>query len=40
MTTIITKEINRVYRLFVQRNPEFLENNGKVTLIGHSLGVS
>ncbi|KAI7847447.1 DDHD domain-containing protein [Circinella umbellata] len=38
MTTIITKEINRVYRLFVQRNPEFLENNGKVTLIGHSLG--
>ncbi|KAI9250566.1 DDHD domain-containing protein [Phascolomyces articulosus] len=38
MTSIITKEINRVYRLFVQRNPEFLENHGKVTLIGHSLG--
>ncbi|KAI9498558.1 DDHD domain-containing protein [Zychaea mexicana] len=38
MTSIIIKEINRVYRLFVQRNPEFLEKQGKVTIIGHSLG--
>ena len=40
MTSIIVKEINRVYRLFVQRNPEFLEKKGKVTVLGHSLGVS
>ncbi|KAI8140561.1 DDHD domain-containing protein [Fennellomyces sp. T-0311] len=38
MTSIIVKEINRVYRLFVQRNPEFLEKKGKVTVLGHSLG--
>lgn len=40
MTSIITREINRVYRLFVRRNPDFIERNGKVTLLGHSLGVS
>lgn len=39
MTQIITKEINRVYRLFGTRNPEFLEK-GKVSIFGHSLGVS
>ncbi|KAJ8652448.1 hypothetical protein O0I10_011915 [Lichtheimia ornata] len=38
MTSIITREINRVYRLFVRRNPDFIERNGKVTLLGHSLG--
>ncbi|CAO3611549.1 unnamed protein product [Mucor hiemalis] len=37
MTQIITKEINRVYRLFGTRNPEFLEK-GKVSIFGHSLG--
>ena len=37
MTQIIAKEINRVYRLFGKRNPEFLEN-GKVSIFGHSLG--
>ncbi|KAF7727293.1 hypothetical protein EC973_007809 [Apophysomyces ossiformis] len=38
MTTIISKEINRVYRTFTQRNPDFTERNGKVTILGHSLG--
>ncbi|KAL0146365.1 DDHD domain-containing protein [Mucor lusitanicus] len=37
MTQIISKEINRVYRLFGNRNPEFLEK-GKVSIFGHSLG--
>jgi hypothetical protein len=39
MTKIIAKEINRVYRLFGNRNPEFFEK-GKVSIFGHSLGVS
>lgn len=39
MTQIIAKEINRVYRLFGSKNPEFLEK-GKVSIFGHSLGVS
>ncbi|KAI8376523.1 DDHD domain-containing protein [Radiomyces spectabilis] len=38
MTAILIREINRVYRLFVQRNPGFLERDGKVTIFGHSLG--
>ena len=32
---IVQRECNRVYKLFLQRNPQF---NGKVSLIGHSLG--
>ena len=32
---IVQRECNRIYELFVQRNPSF---NGKVSLIGHSLG--
>ena len=32
---IVQRECNRVYELFLQRNPSF---NGKVSLIGHSLG--
>ena len=32
---IVQQECNRVYELFVQRNPSF---SGKVSLIGHSLG--
>lgn len=39
MTIVITNEINRVYNLFIQRHPEFLKNNGKVSILGHSLGV-
>ncbi|KAI8093670.1 DDHD domain-containing protein [Halteromyces radiatus] len=38
MTAIITNEINRVYRLFLERNPDFIKNNGKVSILGHSLG--
>jgi hypothetical protein len=37
MIGIISKEMNRVYGLYTQRNPGFL---GKVTIVGHSLGVS
>lgn len=32
---IVQRECNRVYELFLQRNPSF---SGKVSLIGHSLG--
>ena len=32
---IVQRECNRIYNLFLQRNPRF---NGKVSLIGHSLG--
>ncbi|CAO3623533.1 unnamed protein product [Cunninghamella blakesleeana] len=38
MTIVITNEINRVYNLFIERHPEFLKNNGKVSILGHSLG--
>ncbi|KAI8992096.1 hypothetical protein BDF20DRAFT_811924, partial [Mycotypha africana] len=38
MTQIISTEINRVFKLFIDRNPEFLEQ-GKVSIFGHSLGV-
>ncbi|TPX53946.1 hypothetical protein PhCBS80983_g06098 [Powellomyces hirtus] len=31
----VTAELNRIYRLFMQRNPKF---NGKVSILGHSLG--
>ncbi|CAJ0831582.1 10929_t:CDS:10 [Entrophospora sp. SA101] len=34
----VTREANRVYNLFIERNPKFLENNGKVSIYGHSLG--
>lgn len=36
----VTKEINRVYKLFIERNPSFLKNKGEVSILGHSLGVS
>ncbi len=32
---IVQRECNRIFELFMQRNPQF---NGKVSLIGHSLG--
>lgn len=32
---IVQRECNRIFELFIQRNPQF---NGKVSLIGHSLG--
>ena len=32
---IVQRECNRIFELFMQRNPHF---NGKVSLIGHSLG--
>ena len=32
---IVLDESNRIYNLFRERNPDF---NGKVSLIGHSLG--
>lgn len=39
MIHVVTKEINRVYKLFIERNPYFLKNNGQVTIVAHSLGV-
>ncbi|KAI9470102.1 MAG: DDHD domain-containing protein [Benjaminiella poitrasii] len=38
MIQIVTKEINRVYRLFIKRNPHFIKNNGQITIVAHSLG--
>ncbi|KAI8581099.1 hypothetical protein K450DRAFT_234642 [Umbelopsis ramanniana AG] len=38
MLAIITSEINRVYLLFIKRNPDFLLRGGKVSIYGHSLG--
>ncbi|CAI2162863.1 3987_t:CDS:10 [Funneliformis geosporum] len=37
MLRTVTKEVNRVYNLFLERNPEFKEK-GKVSIFGHSLG--
>ncbi|KAG0175291.1 hypothetical protein DFQ28_008238, partial [Apophysomyces sp. BC1034] len=38
MTIVISQEITRVYKLFVERHPDFAEAEGKVSLLGHSLG--
>jgi len=35
IASIVVQECNRVYELFIQRNPSFA---GKVSLVGHSLG--
>ncbi|KAH8200839.1 hypothetical protein TruAng_004998 [Truncatella angustata] len=35
ITDIVSKESNRIYKLFMERNPEF---KGKVHIMGHSLG--
>lgn len=35
ISRIVLDELNRIYRLFMERNPNF---NGKISLIGHSLG--
>ncbi|RHZ72580.1 hypothetical protein Glove_242g139 [Diversispora epigaea] len=38
MISTVTSEANRVYKLFIERNPKFVENGGKVSIYGHSLG--
>ncbi|CAG8546438.1 7867_t:CDS:10 [Diversispora eburnea] len=35
---IVVREMNRVYNLFIDRNPNFLKIGGKVSIYGHSLG--
>lgn len=35
ISSIVLNESNRIYNLFRERNPGF---NGKISLIGHSLG--
>lgn len=35
ISRIVLQECNRIYRLFKERNPSF---NGKISLVGHSLG--
>lgn len=40
MIHIVTKEVNRVYKLFIEKNPDFLLNKGHVSILAHSLGVS
>jgi hypothetical protein len=34
----LVSHMNRLYSLFVSRHPTFLENEGKVSIIAHSLG--
>ncbi|MCO5573431.1 hypothetical protein L7F22_027202 [Adiantum nelumboides] len=38
MIEAVVQELNRVYRLFVRRNPDFEKKGGRVSLICHSLG--
>ncbi|KAJ8653831.1 hypothetical protein O0I10_010512 [Lichtheimia ornata] len=38
MTTSICRLINGIYLQYIKRNPDFLERNGKVSVVGHSLG--
>ncbi|CAG8462337.1 9347_t:CDS:10 [Ambispora gerdemannii] len=38
MINTVTRECNRVYGLFIERNPRFLEIGGRVSIYGHSLG--
>ncbi|CAG8443107.1 822_t:CDS:10 [Ambispora leptoticha] len=38
MINTVTSECNRIYGLFIERNPRFLEIGGKVSIYGHSLG--
>lgn len=38
MLNAVRLEANRLYRLFVQRNPEFERRGGMVSVLGHSLG--
>lgn len=40
MIDAVKIELNRVYRLFVKRNPDFEAKGGRVSLICHSLGSS
>jgi len=34
----LTSELNRLYKLFCQKNPTFNKKNGKVSFVAHSLG--
>lgn len=38
MVKAVTEELNRIYRLWIRRNPGWLERGGKASLISHSLG--
>ena len=35
---VLQEELNRLYEMFVQRNPYFEANGGKVSIAAHSLG--
>ena len=34
----LTSEVNNLYRLFCQKNPQFKKQCGKVSFVAHSLG--
>ncbi|CEH12163.1 Phosphatidic acid-preferring phospholipase A1, contains DDHD domain [Ceraceosorus bombacis] len=38
MIAAVKSELNRTYRLWCKRNPDFLEKGGRVSMICHSLG--
>lgn len=35
---VLQEELNRLYEMFVQRNPYFESNGGRVSIVAHSLG--
>ena len=37
--TALQMELNRLYKMFTQRNPTFEANGGKVSIVSHSLGL-
>jgi hypothetical protein len=38
MIKCVINELNRVYSLFIERNPDFIKNGGQVHIYAHSLG--
>ncbi|RKP10456.1 DDHD domain-containing protein [Thamnocephalis sphaerospora] len=38
MYDALADELNRIYQLFLKRNPRFLADGGRVSILGHSLG--
>jgi hypothetical protein len=36
----LTSEVNNLYKLFCQKNPQFKKQSGKVSFVAHSLGRS
>ena len=35
----LTSEVNKLYKLFCHKNPQFKKQSGKVSFVAHSLGI-